>query len=206
MIMIITSIALSDSASDDNDLSPDVSLILASHTVEWTAKLICCSWLAADECWQDKIKLKALAKHYKFDEQFDGSGIKFIPLQQLAASNREQQLLLTATAQLQQYLQGLRQSFDLPLDITLGTPFQQQVWQALQAIDYGETISYKTLAERVNSPKGYRAVANANSKNPLSIFIPCHRVIASDGKLGGYTGGLDKKVYLLAIEGVACKI
>ncbi|MGO3633166.1 MAG: methylated-DNA--[protein]-cysteine S-methyltransferase [Moraxellaceae bacterium] len=66
-------------------------------------------------------------------------------------------------------------------------------------------MSYGTLAKRVNSPKGFRAVANANSKNPFSIIVPCHRVIASDGKIGGYTGGLDKKKYLLALEGVTYK-
>ncbi|WP_296274397.1 methylated-DNA--[protein]-cysteine S-methyltransferase, partial [Psychrobacter sp. UBA6730] len=92
-----------------------------------------------------------------------------------------------------------------PLDISLGTEFQQQVWRALQGIKHGETISYATLAQRVGNPKGFRAVANANGKNPFSIIIPCHRVIASDGKLGGYTGGLDKKAYLLALEGVSYK-
>ena len=77
--------------------------------------------------------------------------------------------------------------------------------QALLDIGYGETISYATLAQNVDNPKGFRAVANANSKNPFSIIVPCHRVIASDGKLGGYTGGLDKKEYLLGLEGVTCK-
>ena len=199
--MIITSIVLSDSASDDNDLSPDVSLILASHTIEGTAKLVCCSWLAADEYWQDHLNLAKLAKHYKFDSV----ETQFIAADKLNGSNVEQQLLLASIAQMQQYLYGARYDFDLPLDTSFGTPFQQKVWQALQGINYGETISYATLAQRVNSPKGFRAVANANSKNPLSIIIPCHRVIASDGKLGGYTGGLDKKEYLLALEGVKCK-
>ena len=87
----------------------------------------------------------------------------------------------------------------------MGTEFQQKVWRALQEIEYGETISYATLAQRVDSPKGFRAVAQANGKNPFSIIVPCHRVIASDGKLGGYTGGLDKKEYLLALEGVRCR-
>ncbi|TXD98003.1 methylated-DNA--[protein]-cysteine S-methyltransferase [Psychrobacter frigidicola] len=198
--MIVTKVALSDITNDNPPLSSDAALVLASHTVGGTAKLIWCNWLAADECWQDKIKLKALAKHYKLDEPLDSSGLKFVPLEQLDANDSEQQLLLTAVAQMQEYLQGRRQDFDLPLDVSLGTPFQQQVWQALLDINHGETISYKTLAECVNNPKGYRAVANANGKNPLSIIIPCHRVIASDGKLGGYTGGLDKKEHLLALE------
>ena len=104
-----------------------------------------------------------------------------------------------------EYFKGERQAFDLALDLSLGTPFQQRVWRALQNIDHGETISYATLARNVDNPKGFRAVANANGRNPFSIIVPCHRVIASDGKLGGYTGGLDKKEYLLALEGVTCK-
>ncbi|WP_201503307.1 methylated-DNA--[protein]-cysteine S-methyltransferase, partial [Psychrobacter aquimaris] len=114
-------------------------------------------------------------------------------------------LLIETIAQLTAYFKGERQVFDLPIDISLGTKFQQRVWQALQNIGYGETISYATLAQNVDNPKGFRAVANANSKNPFSVIVPCHRVIASDGRLGGYTGGLDKKIYLLALEGVTCK-
>lgn len=202
--MNITSIVISDSV-DQHVLSMNASLLLASHTIDGIAKLIWCNWLEADECWQDKIKLKALAKHYKFDEQIDNSGVKFVPVAQLDASNPEQQLLLASITQIQQYLQGKRCNFDLPLDLSSGTDFQQKVWQALLDINHGKTISYATLAKRVDNPKGYRAVANANGKNPLSVIIPCHRVIASDGKLGGYTGGLDKKKYLLALEGVECK-
>ena len=88
----------------------------------------------------------------------------------------------------------------------VGTPFQQKVWASLQKIPYGKTISYAKLADNIDQPTAFRAVANANGKNPFSIIVPCHRVISSDGKLGGYTGGVDKKVYLLAIEGVQCKI
>ena len=84
--------------------------------------------------------------------------------------------------------------------MSLGTPFQQSVWRALQQIPYGQTISYAQLAQNIGKPTAYRAVANANGKNPLSIIIPCHRVVASDGSLGGYTGGLDKKRILLSIE------
>ncbi|WP_407074409.1 methylated-DNA--[protein]-cysteine S-methyltransferase [Psychrobacter sp. CAL346-MNA-CIBAN-0220] len=164
-------------------------------------KLIWCNWLATDVCWQDNINLTKLTKHYGFDK----TDSQFVPASKLNANSPEQQLLLASIAQMQQYLQGTRQHFDLPLDLSSGTLFQQQVWQALQDISHGQTISYATLAQRVNNPKGYRAVANANGKNPFSIIIPCHRVISSDGKLGGYTGGLDKKEYLLALEGVECK-
>ena len=201
--MIITSVALSDIASyDDRSPSmPEASLLLSSHLIEGVPKLILCNWLTTGARWQDKIKLATLAKHYNFD----AIDTRFVPVVQLNASKPEHQLLLASIAQLQQYLQGIRHDFDLPMDLTLGTPFQQKVWQALLEIKHGETISYRTLAQRVNSPKGFRAVANANGKNPLSIIIPCHRVISSDGKLGGYTGGVDKKAYLLALEGVKCK-
>ena len=111
----------------------------------------------------------------------------------------ETPLLRQAAQQLDEYLLGRRQQFDLPL-APHGTPFQLRVWQALCGIPYGETISYKQLAERVGSPRGYRAVGLANNRNPISIFIPCHRVIGSDGGLVGYGGGLDIKKRLLALE------
>ena len=200
--MIITSIALSDIIHDDLSSSPNAALLLASHTIDNTAKLIWCNWLELDEPWQDKINLKALLKHYKLDAE----QAEFIAAEHLSINDDEQQVLLMAITQMQQYLQGLRCDFDVPLDIGSGTAFQQSVWKALQKIPHGETISYATLAKRVDNPKGFRAVANANGKNPFSIIIPCHRVIASDGKLGGYTGGLDKKEYLLALEGSTYKV
>ena len=206
--MIITSIVVSDiasyNASNDsvpNDLMPKASLLLACHLIKGMPKLILCDWLANDVRWQDKINLTALAKHYKFN----AADTQFIPVSELNASKPDQQLLLASITQLQQYLHGARHDFDLPMDATLGTPFQQKVWQALLDIKHGDTISYATLAQRVDSPKGFRAVAQANSKNPLSILIPCHRVISSNGKLGGYTGGVDKKEYLLALEGIRCR-
>lgn len=101
--------------------------------------------------------------------------------------------------QLDEYFAGVRTSFELPLKVQ-GTPFQEQVWAALQTIPYGETISYKQLAERAGNAKACRAVGTANGKNPLAVFIPCHRVIASDGSLGGYAGGLQIKSELLRLE------
>lgn len=109
-------------------------------------------------------------------------------------------VLAETIKQLKEYKDGQRQFFDIPLDISTGTPFQQKVWHALRQIPYGETISYAQLALQVDNPKGFRAVANANGKNPISLIIPCHRVIASDGKLGGYTGGIEIKQTLLDIE------
>lgn len=159
------------------------------------------SWLAKDDWWTHSKSFAKLKKHYKLtDDEF-----KFIDKNSLSIDSPVQALLIEALLQIEAYAQEQRQYFDLPLDLSVGTAFQQQVWRALQEIEYGETISYATLAARVDNPKGYRAVANANGKNPFSLIIPCHRVIASDGTLGGYTGGLDKKEYLLALEGVTCK-
>ncbi|MGO1923743.1 MAG: methylated-DNA--[protein]-cysteine S-methyltransferase [Jeotgalicoccus sp.] len=104
--------------------------------------------------------------------------------------------------ELDEYFNGDRKSFDVKINPAVqGTPFQQSVWEQLRQIPYGETISYKTLAERISGSNYSRAVANANGKNPISIIIPCHRVIASNNTLGGYTGGLDKKKLLLSVEG-----
>jgi methylated-DNA-[protein]-cysteine S-methyltransferase len=101
--------------------------------------------------------------------------------------------------QLDEYFAGKRKEFNLPLS-PQGTAFQQRVWKQLQQIPYGKTISYAQLAQAVNNPKACRAVGSANGKNPLSIVIPCHRVIASDGGLGGYASGLEAKKQLLDLE------
>ncbi|PIS10945.1 MAG: methylated-DNA--[protein]-cysteine S-methyltransferase [Bdellovibrio sp. CG10_big_fil_rev_8_21_14_0_10_47_8] len=111
----------------------------------------------------------------------------------------EIQMLKQAVEQLQEYLSGERQKFDLPLDIQ-GTDFQMKVWRALRKVPYGKTCSYKDVAKKINQDKAVRAVGTANGKNPVCIVIPCHRVIAADGSLGGYSGGLDMKTYLLQLE------
>ena len=105
-----------------------------------------------------------------------------------------------AIRQLHAYFAGELKAFDLPLDPG-GTPFQQTVWNALRKIPYGTFISYKELAVRVNKPGAHRSVGAANGKNPISIIIPCHRVIGSDGQLTGYGGGLEAKRFLLELEG-----
>jgi methylated-DNA-[protein]-cysteine S-methyltransferase len=107
--------------------------------------------------------------------------------------------LSEAVRQLREYFAGKRRDFDLPL-APEGTTFQRRVWRELQAIPYGETISYGELARRVGNPKASRAVGSANGKNQIPIVIPCHRVIASDGGLGGFGGGLPVKEKLLALE------
>ena len=102
--------------------------------------------------------------------------------------------------QLTEYFGGKRKNFDLPLEI-VGTDFQKRVWKELEKIPYGETITYKELSIRLGDEKAIRAAASANGANPLSIIIPCHRVIGSDGSLIGYGGGLDVKEKLLQLEG-----
>lgn len=99
-----------------------------------------------------------------------------------------------------EYFAGERRQFDLPLSPT-GTEFQRRVWRALETIPYGRTISYAELARRVGNPKASRAVGLANGRNPLSIVVPCHRVIGADGSLTGYGGGLSIKAFLLRLEG-----
>jgi methylated-DNA-[protein]-cysteine S-methyltransferase len=108
--------------------------------------------------------------------------------------------LRLAATQLDQYFAGRRTAFDLPLAPS-GTPFQRRVWVTLADIPYGQTVSYAELAAWVERPAAFRAVGQANGANPLPIFYPCHRVIASGGGLGGYGGGLDVKRRLLALEG-----
>jgi methylated-DNA-[protein]-cysteine S-methyltransferase len=106
-----------------------------------------------------------------------------------------------AVGQLRAYFAGQRRTFELPL-APEGTPFQQRVWRELLNIPYGQTISYGELARRLGNPNGSRAVGLANGANPISIVIPCHRVIGSTGKLTGYGGGLKTKQWLLALERV----
>lgn len=103
--------------------------------------------------------------------------------------------------QLADYFSGNETKFDLPLDLQ-GTDFQQTVWEALRDIPYGATISYQELAEHIGNPTAVRAVATAVGMNPVSIIIPCHRVIGSDGSLTGFAGGLPAKEWLLEKEGV----
>ena len=124
---------------------------------------------------------------------FDNGGSR------LDARMVETELLKKAGQQLQEYFSGKRKIFDLPL-APKGTTFQLEVWKALQEIPYGETRSYKDIAIAVGNHKASRAVGLANNRNPISIIIPCHRVIGSNGKLVGYGGGLHIKDYLLNLE------
>lgn len=109
-------------------------------------------------------------------------------------------VLCEAVHQLDEYFSKGRTQFELPI-FAVGTTFQNRVWSALRQIPYGSTISYAALAEKIGHPKAVRAVANANGANPLSIIVPCHRVIGSKQTLTGYAGGLDAKQFLLELEG-----
>lgn len=108
-------------------------------------------------------------------------------------------VLREAVRQLEEYFAGRRREFELPLQFT-GTGFQQQVWQALLTIPFGQTRSYAQIARQIGHPRAVRAVGAANGRNPLSIVAPCHRVVGANGKLTGFAGGLEVKARLLALE------
>jgi methylated-DNA-[protein]-cysteine S-methyltransferase len=113
-----------------------------------------------------------------------------------------QTVLIKTKQQLKKYFAGNQQQFEVPLAF-IGTKLQQEVWQKLQQVPFGKTISYKELAEQTKNPKAIRAVASAVGKNPIAIIIPCHRIITHDGGLGGYGSGLDHKKFLLRLEGIS---
>ncbi|WP_120952921.1 methylated-DNA--[protein]-cysteine S-methyltransferase [Helicobacter sp. L8] len=104
---------------------------------------------------------------------------------------------------LENYFKGTLYDFDLPLEL-MGSSFQKQVWQALQAIPYAQVRSYKDIAQAINNPKAYRALGHANHANPCPIVIPCHRVVRANGALGGYGGGVEIKAWLLNHEQIMC--
>jgi len=114
----------------------------------------------------------------------------------------DEPLIQQAIAQLRDYFEGRRTSFDLPLDLQVGTPFQQTVWRALLAIPHGEITSYGSLSRGLGAPSAARAVGAAVGRNPVSIVVPCHRVLGTGGALTGYAGGVHRKSALLRLEGV----
>lgn len=146
---------------------------------------------------------------------FDGQRHFPAPLQHPSAwpAAPDDPVLRRAAAQLQRCLQGARAPLeesldvppDVPLDIAGGSPFEQAVWRALQGIARGHTCSYGALASRLGQPQAVRAVASAVGRNPLSVFIPCHRVLGAQGQLAGYAGGLQRKAALLRLEGAVFK-
>ena len=114
-------------------------------------------------------------------------------------------VIAACIAELEAYFAGKLQDFTIPINLT-GTDFRKRVWAALMTIPYGQTISYKELAQRIGQPSAMRAVGGANNHNPISIIVPCHRVIGANGALVGYGGGLDKKQFLLEHEKRTCGI
>lgn len=142
-------------------------------------------WLTLETAVAENQQEVITALH--FSDDIDAELAPSTPLQQ------------EACRQLTDYFAGTRQAFNLPL-APLGTMFQQQVWQALLGIPHGEHQSYKDIALSINNPKAMRAVGLANSRNPIALIIPCHRVIGASGKLVGYAGGVARKAWLLDHE------
>lgn len=124
------------------------------------------------------------------------------PTQTLDDDPGAARILDVAERQLREYFDGSRTDFDVPLDLC-GTDFQLAAWRALCRIPYGTTVSYADQAAMIGSPRATRAVGSSNGRNPIPIIVPCHRVVARDGSLGGYSLGLDMKRALLALEGVS---
>jgi len=127
------------------------------------------------------------------------ASVLFKDSENVVVSEKIPQELKDSVSQLQEYFEGKRQEFSLTLSPE-GTDFQKRVWKQLQAIPFGKTTSYQQMANQLGDPKVIRAAASANGKNPISIIIPCHRVIGSDGSLTGYAGGLHRKKWLLEHE------
>ncbi|GMO62631.1 MAG: methylated-DNA--[protein]-cysteine S-methyltransferase [Rickettsiales bacterium] len=125
------------------------------------------------------------------------TGIKFV--EKCEVNNSNLPILKQCVKELDEYFAGKRKVFDVCVRFE-GTDFQKQVWNELRKIEYGSVCSYKDIANKIGNSKGYRAVGNANGKNPIPIIVPCHRVITSDGKLGGYSGGIEIKRKLLKNE------
>jgi methylated-DNA-[protein]-cysteine S-methyltransferase len=113
--------------------------------------------------------------------------------------NAKHPVLQQAARQLREYFAGKRESFSLPLRLT-GTDFQQKIWREIAMIPYGETISYSDLAKRAGASRAIRAAGTSTGRNPMSIIIPCHRVVGKNGSMRGFAGGLDKKKFLLELE------
>jgi O-6-methylguanine DNA methyltransferase len=126
-------------------------------------------------------------------------GLRAIQFGERSGADMPGPVVLSAGRQLREYFNGERRSFDVPLDLE-GTPFQLAVWRALLEIPYAQTSSYRDIAIAVNRPKGFQAIGQANTRNPIPIIVPCHRVVNADGSPGGYGGGPDRKRELLQLE------
>ncbi len=143
-----------------------------------------------------KIKIEAKDKYI--------IGVDFVSENtvQLDEINNENEKIIIkkCKSELEEYFNGKRKKFDLDIKFVNGTEFQKNVWNELCKVNYGETVSYKEIAERIGNPKACRAVGGANNKNPIAIIVPCHRVIGKNGTMVGYANGIDKKAFLLSLE------
>lgn len=155
-------------------------------------------WMAA-LCADDKVRFIHLS-HKTRGEVMEPLRHRLLALKDAIVDTGPAPGLERLFLQVGQYLRGERVAFDVPLDLAGVTPFQRQVWQACQAIPYGQTRSYKWLAETMNRPEAVRAVGTALAANPVPILIPCHRVLRSDDSLGGFSCGLEVKKALLKVE------
>lgn len=136
----------------------------------------------------------------KIKIEAEGEYIVGVSFNEESSPGDENKAVKECKRQLEEYFYGKRKNFDLKLKFLKGTDFQLSVWKALSEIPYGETVTYKFIAEKINNPKAVRAVGGANNKNPIGIIVPCHRVIGCNGKMIGYAEGIDKKEYLLNME------
>ena len=146
---------------------------------------------------------QGLAGAWFIDQRHLPQGMDFESLPQAWPRQDAHPTLVQAGREMQEYFDGKRQVFDVALDINGGTLFQQFVWRALLKIAHGKTSTYGDIGRQINNPAAMRAVGSAVGRNPLSIIIPCHRVLGGDGSLTGYAGGLHRKTALLNLEGVA---
>lgn len=145
--------------------------------------LVMCDWMEGRRHERNKRRLLRLSR----------AGLSLTP------ADIDLKVLESAVSQLKEYFDGERRTFDLPVTL-FGTGFSRKVWNLLLDIPYGAKVSYREIAERAGNTKGVRAVANAVGSNPLSVIVPCHRVVGADGSLTGYAGGLDAKRFLLDLE------
>ena len=143
---------------------------------------------------------QGLAGAWFTDQRHRPEALDFKNVPQAWPTHDSNPMLLEAARQLAEFFSGKRKAFDLRLDINGGTLFQQSVWRALLKIPYGKTTSYGSISRQIDNPAAVRAVGSAVGRNPLSLIVPCHRVLGGDGSLTGYAGGLHRKTALLELE------
>jgi methylated-DNA-[protein]-cysteine S-methyltransferase len=150
--------------------------------------------------WPNEHSSRVPWAHQHIEQQLENASDTLMPQDHQGAAHSLGNAIVTDTAlQLHQYFAGSRKQFDLPLTFR-GTAFQAEVWKTLQTIPYGQTWSYGDLAKSIGKPNASRAVGAANGRNPLSIVVPCHRVVGATGALTGFAGGIEAKRYLLDLE------